>query len=291
MTDRIYTGTATVLNAGGLTQEEMYALKDRVTQLEYGGLPVGSVIPYVGVTYTAAANGGTKGYINGSTIASVKAAVLASTNGKWTVCDGTIISDADSAWNSKYVPDLTANRFLRGSITVGDAVDQPGVTLTNAMLPSHEHLPGSHVVAASGFTFSGGTVPSLTGTAVSSGTATVANKDHYHTMPYGWDAGNEFGLHVSTVDVNPGYGSVVRSGARMTRAVSTWTGYAVTSARLALTDTDNATSTIGITGGAIATFTGSSAVTGNSGNPTVAQSTVVPIIPQYLSCFFLIRVK
>jgi hypothetical protein len=63
----------------------------------------------------------------------------------WTLCDGTIISDAESPLNGQTIRDLNGNNeFLRSADTSGGTGGESTHVLTTAEMPSHTHTYGVH---------------------------------------------------------------------------------------------------------------------------------------------------
>jgi len=149
MADKEYTGGNPV-DSGSITQEEIYKFKDRVQQLEYAAVPVGSVVPYVGGTFTNGSNAGFSAIGGNASLAQVKALVEGQTNGKWTVCDGSLISNADSPWDGLYVPNLTDDRFIEGFTSMGTVGGQNSINFCHrhsGNLPAHDHcMAHTHTV-------------------------------------------------------------------------------------------------------------------------------------------------
>lgn len=114
MTNREYTGTGDVVNSGGLTQEELYQIKDRVSQLELLMPPVGSIISWAKVSFGNNDNGSPLRDTSVNTINKLDDWLVANTDGKWRVCDGRLISDPDSWWDGRRVPNITDERFISG---------------------------------------------------------------------------------------------------------------------------------------------------------------------------------
>lgn len=117
-------------------------------------VPVGSIIAYNPGYYT---NGSNAGFTvigpSTNTIAGIKT-YLASDAVNWYVCDGTAPNDVLSPiWNvaGRFVPNLTGDRFLKGSIAVGAIGGQSSVTLATTNLPSHNHtINHDHAAANTG---------------------------------------------------------------------------------------------------------------------------------------------
>ena len=109
-----------------------------VEKIFYGRVPVGSVIPIVGV-YQSTSNGGT------FTSASLPSSGIITDDG-FQRCDGAIVNNPSSVFNGKYVPNITDNRFIQGSTSAGSISSDTGVnngdntvTLTTNEMPSHQH--------------------------------------------------------------------------------------------------------------------------------------------------------
>lgn len=256
MTDRIYTGTGTIHNAGGFTQEDMYAIKGAM-------IPVGSIVSFIGAAFGNTSNGGAITYpLTGgiNTVAAVKSYIEASTNSKWTVCDGHQILDSESLFNNKYTPNLTDDRFLRGSTTGGNVGGSNSTTLSTSNLPPHDHSLQSHTHSISG----------------------AASSGHNHPTS---------GLY-ATIDTQNGSGLLTINNASAPAWTSsrkfTATAYGSTPAFI--------NTTVGVPlVGSMGTPTASA---GNSGAPSASNtgngsgsSTSFSNEPNYISCFFLIRIK
>jgi hypothetical protein len=113
------------------------------------GVPVGSIMPWIGGYFTAGGNGGTYTNAIGNTIAAVN--TLLNDDG-WHVCNGTAPNDAQSPifnTSGKYLPDLTDNIFLQG---IGTSVTGAGGTGGSNVLTDHTH---SFSLTAAGQSHSG----------------------------------------------------------------------------------------------------------------------------------------
>ena len=115
-------------------------------------IPIGSILAWTGGYFTAAGNGGTYTNVLGNTIAAANSYLEPR---GFRVCNGDSIDNSNSPiFNgaNKFLPDLTDNRFLHGSTTVGSIGGQNSVTLTTLNLPSHTHTinhdhgPHSHTI-------------------------------------------------------------------------------------------------------------------------------------------------
>jgi len=107
------------------------------------GVPVGSIIPYLGGYFTNGSNGGFAMVMaSANTIEAVN--VLLNPDG-WYVCDGSELNDPESPifnGSGRYLPNLTDDRFIMGD-TVGG-----GVGGDNSM--AHTHGIGSYTMGSSG---------------------------------------------------------------------------------------------------------------------------------------------
>src|SRR3990167_432368 len=109
----------------------------------FNGPPIGAIVAVSG-TFSAANNGGT--------YSTTGVAI----GGAWKLCDGTVISDAASPFDGRYVPKLTDSRFLMGSTAGGTAATANAQslaatgsytpagtanvhTLTESEIPPHTH--------------------------------------------------------------------------------------------------------------------------------------------------------
>ena len=102
-------------------------------------IPVGSIVSYF------------PGYFNSllepissvSTIAEINASLPSS----WRVCDGSVVTDSSSPvfrGGDTRLPDLTNNRFLRGSSTHGGFGGNSEISLSLDNIPPHTHTIPSH---------------------------------------------------------------------------------------------------------------------------------------------------
>lgn len=116
-------------------------------------IPVGSIIAYAPGYFGAVANGG--GWsVSGPSLNTV-ASVNSYLPSNWKVCDGTAPNDSASPIfnsGSRYLPDLTGSRFIKGNTTAGSVGGNASnqVTLTSANLPTHTHDAGTLATASSG---------------------------------------------------------------------------------------------------------------------------------------------
>lgn len=222
--------------------------------------PVGSILPFIG-GYFADGSNGTFTNVLGNTVANVNA--LLNSSG-WYVCDGAALNDASSSiFNgaSRYLPNLTDERFLQGSTTAG------GIGGSNTMI-DHTHAH-SLTVAAHTHTFSG--TSAADGAHSHTGTTGTESTGHTHSMlaDYGYGNGNYW----TNSDAN-------RSGTKQTGGTSnTHTHTFSTSTSSTHTHTYS-----GTTSGASA-----SSISGTVGSGSAATSTNNR--PKYLSVFYIMRVK
>ena len=95
------------------------------------GVPEGTIIPWVGGYFGDGSNGSYADVL-GNTVTDVN--TLLNSKG-WYVCDGSELNDSDSTifnGSSRYLPNLTDDRFLMGDTTAG------GIDGLNTSIHSHE---------------------------------------------------------------------------------------------------------------------------------------------------------
>jgi hypothetical protein len=121
-------GVAKNLNVGGRLECAKF----------YGRIPLGSVIPVIGV-FSSSGNGGI------FTSASLPISGNITDDG-FQRCDGAIINNVNSVFNGRYTPDISDNRFIQGATSAGSISNDTGVnngnntvTLTTNEMPSHQH--------------------------------------------------------------------------------------------------------------------------------------------------------
>jgi hypothetical protein len=177
-----------------LSARQGFLLNQRISQLSLfsvsdGLVPIGGIIAALGV-FSGPNNSGTftTAPLSANNIA---ASGLISKNG-FQLCDGKKISavDANIDFINKYVPNLTDDRFLKGSTSSGVLSTQSGVnsgnntvTLTTAQMPSHNH----NTTVSSVTTFDYGT-KSFSGGTDNTTTAITASSDaagsHQHDLTF-----------------------------------------------------------------------------------------------------------
>jgi hypothetical protein len=101
-TDETYTTATDIDFTGSYTETEVYRGLQALP-------PLGSVIGVFQWAFNGANN-------TGGTVA-----VASAIDDNWRLCDGTVVGDVNSAWNTLFVPNLTDDRFLMGT-AVGGAV-------------------------------------------------------------------------------------------------------------------------------------------------------------------------
>lgn len=222
--------------------------------------PIGAIVPYVPGYFTNASNAGYA--VAGGPAANTEVAVAAyllAQGGAWRVCNGNVPNDADSPiynTNARYMPNLSDQRFLRGNTTCGAIGGADSVTLAITNLPSHNH-------GATGLSNASSSVSGSTGS-TSTGTKS-ANASHNHTDPGGNPAKIYTGAGGTPAFGSSGVGSFVS---------------------LASTNTDHTHSipSLSVSGTAAAqTISGNTANTGSG--------TAFSIIPKFLDCFYIQRIK
>lgn len=133
-------GVAKALWVGGLADIAgvlNVAASITVNDIPFTGPPVGALVAVTG-TFSLADNGGV---YNETGVA---------IGGEWKLCDGSLISDSDSPFDTRFVPKLDDGRFLRGNATAGgvggSATQNPSTAFAAAgsytpagTSPSHVH--------------------------------------------------------------------------------------------------------------------------------------------------------
>jgi hypothetical protein len=159
----------------------------------YGRVPIGSVIPIIGV-FQSTSNSGT------FTSASLPSSGSITDDG-FQRCDGSIINNASSIFNGKYTPNISDNRFIQGSTSAGEISSDTGVnngdntvTLISSNLPTHTHdISHTH-----------------TGSTTSQSTTTTGNDSPDHTHNIERAGGNSSGT--AMVGTNAGFASTFQTG-------------------------------------------------------------------------------
>jgi len=125
-----------VLNVTGTTSLSNATISDRLTVDKfYGRVPIGSVIPIIGV-FQSSNNGGT------FTSASLPSSGSITDDG-FQICDGALINNVNSIFNGKYTPNITDDRFIQGStvanIGLRGSNTSNTITISTSNLPTHTH--------------------------------------------------------------------------------------------------------------------------------------------------------
>jgi hypothetical protein len=122
------------------------------------GVPVGCVFPFVGGYFTDGSNGGFTSVL-GNSAAEVNGVVSAA---GYRVCDGSALNITDSPifnGTSRYLPNLTDDRFLMGDTTAGSVGGSSTMAHTHTG-PSHTHTGPSHTHTTSPASLSTGQLAS-----------------------------------------------------------------------------------------------------------------------------------
>lgn len=280
MTDRLISGAASAVDSGGLTQDEVYKFKDRIAQLEFQQPPVGSILPFSGVSFANNLNSTpvTLPGISANTIAAVNTYLSTTTNGKWKVADGSLISDVLSPFNTRYMPNLTVSRFTMGSTTAGAIGGAATAALSVANMPSHRHtMAHNHNLGNHNHNL-GNHNHSMVHN--HSGSSTYAGGDHVHGAAKGQLYNRDGSALANSIAVGGfstgGYGnSFLASGGSHSHSVIIAAENGNTGPNNGNTGTNN-----GNTGPSTAANTGY----GGSG-------TAFSIIPTYLTVLYIVRIK
>lgn len=212
-----------------------------------GGPPIGGIMAVVG-TFTATGNGGSyseTGIVIGA---------------GWKLCDGTVISDAESPFDGRFVPQLDDGRFLRGNTTAGTTGG------------SQTQNPFSDFAAAGNYTPLG-TVDS-----------------HTHTLAHVHDFGEHaladryaLGKYDASTYGSPGSGRI-RDGVVLQGSGAALNQYISDSEALGIMRTNSAS--VADTGGAAPGFTGTLVA-----RNTFFLNSSVNVEPLYLNCKYYQRIK
>lgn len=106
---------------------------------DYGLVPIGSVIPWLGASYINSTNGTPLKIVSEANLENYL-------DDSWVICNGSLLpvdSPLNSGSNTR-VPNLTDQRFLRGDATYGDVGGSNLTALAVSNLPSHNHGLNAH---------------------------------------------------------------------------------------------------------------------------------------------------
>lgn len=185
-------------------------------------------------------------------------AVALTLSSNWKVCDGSLCNDASSPiFNGagRYLPNLTDSRFIMGSTIAGAGTiggnSANQVTLSTSNMPSHNHT-NTHT-------------HTLVHTHQFSGTTGTISADHTHSVYIveGYGGGNVYISSRSTLSSTQANWTTSGASANHTHQFSGTT-----------------------VEGSTATTSDASANTGYSGS-----GTAFSILPKYLSCAYIMRIK
>lgn len=196
-----------------------------------GTSPVGSIIPWVGGYFGNGSNGSFSNVL-GNTVSAVNS--LLNSSG-WYVCDGSTIDDAASPifnGSSRYLPNLTDDRFLQGSTSAGgiggsntmvDHTHTFSLSMAHTHTINHDHASATTSNDSHNHTWQ---VPTLTSGGsmiafnLSSSTASgnmvtsssnVGSDTHSHTLDLPAFSGTSGAASTSTVSGSVGTGSEATS--------------------------------------------------------------------------------
>jgi hypothetical protein len=171
--------------------------------------PIGTIAAFLPGLFNS---GGLTGY------SAIAALALATQTDCWKVCDGSIVNDANSLFNGRYLPKLDGDRFLMGGTSIGTAGGNANnlFTISETYLPSHKHGPGTlytatesqghtHSIPDEGTYYADGVIAykgkgaDYTNYARNTGGESAS---HYHTVSYGETGATGGG---TAMDVRPLY--------------------------------------------------------------------------------------
>lgn len=218
----------------------------------YGRVPVGGVIPVIGV-FSLTNNGGT------FTSASVPSSGTITDDG-FQRCDGSLINNVLSSFNGKFTPDITGSRFIRGSVSAGAVAGNNSITISESNLPPHAHSLSNHTHT--------GTTGTESANHSHSGSTGGADRDLNHT--HGAAMGNP--ANDSTFAAAAGRGRTNYTDF-MDRSI----------------DHTHAFGTSGVSANHTHTFTSNGPNTNTTGNGN-GNSTSIDTTPRYIDAVYLIRV-
>lgn len=252
-----------------------------MTPLMLGLPPVGAIMPYLPGNFT---NGSNAGFAIVGPAGNTEAQVdtyLAS--GPWRLCRGLAPNDADSPlYNTagKFMPNISGQRFLRGNTTCGSVGGAASVTLTTTELPSHDHGPGTFA-ASLGLS---GSAPSL------SGNTGLPSGSHVHGPGANMIAQITYNASGLFQRNRSGPASWTSDNIKNVAGSVTGGSSGITDGACVEGNTagPSATTSVTISNGSYS-LTGSNAITGTSG--TRGSGSAFSIIPLYLDCFYIQRIK
>ena len=285
------------------------------------GIPVGVVLPWIGGYFGNSSNGSFTNVL-GNSVANVN--TLLNAYGFY-VCDGSALNDADSPifnGSSRYLPNLTDDRFLMGDTTAGGIGGSSlnshthTTTLIEANLPSHNHSvsittssDNNHTHGATGLAINaeGSHTHGISITTSSdnnhthsaTGLSIGGEGAHTHTIPrvYGTNgSGSNSGISDNKIYAGPSL--TTSAGSSHTHGITGNTASAPAhSHSVSGTSASGSSHTHGITGNTASVPAHSHSVSGNTGSigSGTAATTSVPSDtenrPKYLSCFYIMKIK
>jgi len=120
----------------GITETKFNDLSRSIgVRSDYGMVPLGSVIPWLGVSYLNSVNGGPLGLAGSGT------ALQTYLGDGWVVCNGQTLPSSSPLYSPSYIyaPELTGQRLLRGHTSTGTIGGANTKTLSAANVPQHRH--------------------------------------------------------------------------------------------------------------------------------------------------------
>lgn len=271
-------------------------IAEGVTYQGGGTIPTGTIVAWMGGSFTAANNAGNYTLVMAGTN-DVSGANTYLTYYGYKVCDGTVISDGDSPLDGLYVPNLTDEKFLKGDTTIGSGTAASAFSGDNNSL-AHTHnftQPDGHDNHTVG-QYSNHSFTQLSAHGITQPTYTIPGHKH--------QVGNETATALilrnsggssytivqdSTQNIVSGSGLTVLNVSSSIRNLYSYNASTTSSQSTSWALSNNHS------GGGVNAHTGLAidAHSGHSGGAvtSVAESLTDLNKPTYLSCFYIIKIK